>query len=223
VRICLFTMHSPAIERLAVLTVPNKSDYCCRNGYDFWHAPFKSRNHWFPGYDRIPHLLEILDSDMFDWVFWLGCDALITNLDVKLESIIDPEFGMVVASDGNELQMDSFLINSKCIPLLTEVWKTRDLNWGPYFEQSNLIMHLCDPRFGGLVRHVPQRTMNSMDYSLYPDYAAHNSCFAKRQDVFGNDGQWQPGDFVFHVPGRPIEVKDMALKERIPLIFSLAS
>lgn len=218
-RICLYTMHSMAIEEMARITVPNKSEYCCRNEYSFIQEPFTGRIHSFPGYERIPCLIDLLTSNMFDWVFWLGCDALITNLGIKLESIIDNSYGMIVATDGNELQMDSFLIqaNKGGQKLLERVWDERNKNHGPYFEQSNLIAQIAKPEFSGVVKYVPQRTLNSMQYDLYPDYYG-NPNFAKKVDCFGNDGEWHKGDFVFHIPGRPMNTKIDAIKSRINLI-----
>ena len=215
-RICLFTMHSPVIKRMAAMTVPNKSEYCCLHGYDFVQAAFTSEIHWWPGYERIPFMINLLKSEMWDWIFWLGCDAMITGPQIKLEGICDDNYGMIISSAANELQMDSLLFNKKCIGLFEEIWRTREDYLAPGFEQWSLIAQIAKPEFTGLIKHVPQRILNSMDYNLYPDYAAGSSNFAKQIDVFGNDGQWQPGDFVYHVPGRPLEVKEKSLREHIP-------
>jgi hypothetical protein len=49
---------------------------------------------------------------------------------------------------------------------------------------------------GDRIKFVPQRVMNSYNYDLYP-WAPH----IHKRDVSGNDGHWQPGDFLIHWPG----------------------
>lgn len=212
-------MHSLGIKEMADITVHNKTEYCTRHGYCYYQDVFTGGCHWFPGYDRIPALLMLLKTNSFDWIFWLGCDALITNMSIRLETIIDNNYGMIAATDGTELQMDSFLIQRarKGLELMERVWETRHETHGHYLEQSNLIKQSATPEFLGTVKLVPQKTMNSMRYGLYPDYQ-WNERFVKGIDCLGNSGEWSKGDFIFHVPGRPFQTKLAALREVEPFV-----
>lgn len=214
-RIALYTMHSPAIGQMADITIPNKSKYCCRNGYSLHQFSFTGERHKWPGYDRIPILIELLKSGMFDWIFWLGCDAMITNMGIKLESIVDSQYGMIIACDATQIQMDSFIVQSRSggLELLEAIWNTRDVEYGPWYEQSNLDSKRMESEFLDTVKIIPQRTMNSMIYELYPDLYSEFPRFASKTDCNGNVGQWERGDFVFHVPGRPLDVKLHMLRE----------
>lgn len=204
---------------MADLTIPNKSEYCIRHGYSFIQETFTAERHWFPGWDRIPCLIRLLKSDLFDWIWWLGCDCLITNLTIKVESLLDDTAGIIIATDANEIQMDSFFIQKghRGMELLEHVWNTRDQSLGPWFEQSNLMHHMYRDPYKYIVKIVPQRLMNSMQYDLYPDYYV-NPRFISKTDCIGTDGEWRPGDFVFHVPGRPLETKLRVLREKLPQI-----
>jgi hypothetical protein len=59
---------------------------------------------------------------------------------------------------------------------------------------------------GSGLKIVPQRLINSYDYDQYPGSIPH----VFKKDIFGNDGQWQLGDFLIQWPGIPND-------RRIPL------
>jgi hypothetical protein len=208
-------MHSPAIGEMAKITIPNKSEYCCRNQYSLHQASFTGERHAWPGYDRIPILIDLLKSEMFDWVLWLGCDCLITNLSIKLEDLVDNDYGMVIATDATQVQMDSFLVQpwNGGLDILRRIWESRDGQFGPWYEQSNLESKMNSERFKKTVKVVPQKIINSMRYELYPDLYEQFPRMKSATDCNGNDGQWSRGDFVFHIPGRDTETKVLLLKE----------
>lgn len=212
-------MHSDAtLGDMAKITVPNKVEYCRRHGYDYYQVPFTGECHSWPGYDRIPYLIALLKSGEYDWIFWLGCDALITNLSIKLEELTDRNFGMVISTDAFEVQMDSFLVQPRRggIELMEEIWATRDGKHGPNYEQSNLARKIETGKFRPVVKLVPQRVMNSFDYSLYP--ASWGARYGTATDRLGTNGQWQPRDFVFHVPGKELSKKISELQSKVPSI-----
>lgn len=219
--ICLYTMHSNStIGQMAALTVPNKIQYCNRHGYAYHEEPW--RGELFPGFERLPVLIYLLKCGYFDWVFWLGTDALITNLSRKLEELVDENHGMIMATDFTQIQMDSFLCQPKhgTIELLEAVWARRENPIGPWYEQSTLEHFMHEKRFRHTVKIVPQRRMNAYKHKWYSEWKSINSRVNHRLDCLGTDGEWQVGDFVFHIPGRPLETKMQALREIIPLIMA---
>lgn len=214
-RIALYTMHGPGIADMAAITVPNKVEYCTRHGYAYHESKHDGARHSWPGYDRLPDLIRWLRCGLYDWVFWLGTDCLITNLSTRLEEFIDPRYGMIIATDANEVQMDSFLVQrgARGEELLQRIWDTRFVSYGPNQEQSNLDAKIKVEGFGRSVKIIPQRKLNSYNYDLYAHEKAQG--FAAKTDFFGNDGQWRPGDFVFHVPGRGADVKIATLRDML--------
>ena len=216
--IALYTMHSAALAKMAAITVPNKTEYCYRHGYYYYQTVFDGKAHPWPGYDRLPYLIDLLRSGAHEWVFWLGTDCLITNFAVRLEDLTDRNVGMVIATDATEVQMDSFLVQAGCggIELLDAIWNDRNLNFGKNYEQSNLQAKMSTESFRSVVKILPQRAMNSFNYSIYPD--SWGTRFKTHVDCLGTNGDWQPGDFVFHVPGKGLDEKFSELKRIAPLV-----
>lgn len=52
------------------------------------------------------------------------------------------------------------------------------------------------PEYKDFVKEVPQKTMNSYVYGLYP-----TPFHAQKKDYLGRDGEWSNGDFLMHWPG----------------------
>lgn len=214
-KICLYTMQGHELSEMGKITAPNKLEYCNRHGYTFHQEPFT--NCMWQGFERLPHLAEMLYAGLFDWIYCLGCDALITNLNIRLETLINPAFGIIMATDAMMIQSDSFLIQNahNSLALLDKAWEHRGAPIGKASEQSTIQGLMSNPFYSNTVKLVPQRTLNSYEYSLYndmgPPYTSH-------RDRFGNDGQWQRGDFVLHVPGRPLDTKIRTLASHVPSI-----
>lgn len=213
--ICLYTMHNwQTIGAMAAMTVPNKIEYCRRHGYAYHEEVWTKA--MFPGFERLPVLIHLLKCGHFDWIFWLGTDALITNLSVPVESLIDDRAGIIVAADFNQIQLDSFLIQRRCggLEIMERVWEHHEIPIGQWYEQSTLHALMREREFSKTVKFVPQRRMNAYHHAWYSEFPESRT----RRDVHGHDGEWQRGDFVFHIPGRPLEIKLRALKKVLPLI-----
>jgi hypothetical protein len=61
------------------------------------------------------------------------------------------------------------------------------------------------------IKIVPQRIINSYDYSLYQFPKVTGT-----KDVLGVDGQWQPGDFMLHIVGG-MAMDKKSVQERIAI------
>lgn len=158
-RFCLYTMHAPSLAEMSAMTVPNKIEYCQRHGYSYYQEPYTGA--MWPGFERLPPLIGLLKSKLFDWVFWLGTDCLITNLNQKLETIValDPRAGLVISVDAFDLQMDAFLVrasDSRAIALLERVFDMRHNPPGTHEEQSSLSSIFRQPEFGDCVKLMPR-------------------------------------------------------------------
>lgn len=205
----IVTFSSPEWSELAALTEGNKALYCARHRYDLltFHGPWKLGVAWA----RIADVAALCRSHPADWLFFMGADTLITNFNVKLESLIDDKAHVIIANDCNGWNMDVMLI--RCSPeaaaYFDYVLSTREqFVFAAFMEQSAMIA--AAPKFPGLFKEVPQRTFNSYDYTLWGRAAI---------DCRGNDGQWQPGDFVFHAPGLPYEKKLETIKRILPQVI----
>src|SRR5665213_1974583 len=83
------------------ITWTGKIAYCKRWGYTPVHflqpertqesRDTEGHNQWY-GFAKIKRILEVLETGLYDWVFFTECDSLITNHDIKLEDIVDNNY-----------------------------------------------------------------------------------------------------------------------------------
>jgi hypothetical protein len=205
-------MHTPwSYQELADLTNPNKEKYCERHGYDFKPKfsdfnydkcaidPSKppGLNNLLIGFEKIFHIIDLIEEGKYEWIFWLGCDTLVTNHTIKLEDVVDNDYHFMVAYDCNEWNVDSFLIRAseeglgymKYIASKIEDYRTH--TW-----QEQQAMIDARDKFKDITKVVPQEDINSFEYSLYPTPQHQLG-----RDLMGNNGRWTKGHFVVHWPG----------------------
>ena len=198
------------LHELADLTMPNKVEYCDTHGYGFDTHELGGEGINIEGQYTFRRLGFVVDKlkngewDEWDWVWVCGLDVLITNMKIKLESIVDDNFGLIHSCDALEpclACMDSFLVSRKSIPLLECVMSYRDNPIGGLLEQSTTFSLVKEERFKGIRKLLPQRVMNSYQYKS-ENFTPYNHCgpnWPDAMDSLGHSGEWQPGDFVIHV------------------------
>jgi len=149
-------------------------------------------------FEKIKMMIDILKDDTIEWVWWIDCDALVTNFNIKLETIIDNNYDVVISSDFNGINTGSFLVKNS-VKGRTWLETIYSLRFVPRYinhkwpEQSAVMetAHL----YTDMMKIVPQKTFNSYKYSFYlPD---KNLWI----DRLNTNGDWTPGDFVIHFPG----------------------
>ena len=194
-KIALISLNSAEYAPLADLTFyKNKMLYCQKYGYDYINRTDGLTNLKI-GYVKIFVIKQILDKMEHDWLYWCGCDTLITNFNKKLEDFCDDKYHFIVAVDCNALNADSFFIRNSpegrnYINTLLSRMPTYISH--PWCEQQAMIDSIDE--FQDIINIVPQKLINAYDYSLYPDRP-------NELDVNGNNGAWSPGDFLIHWPG----------------------
>lgn len=216
-KILVLSPYSPALEELASLTLPNKRKYCERHGYEFVAPPLEDagiNSVAMYGFRRLPMVIEKLKTGDYDWIWVAGCDVIVTNQAIKLESITDENYGMIVSAEALTVCMDSFLVSPRCILFLERVMSHREKPIGDFHEQSTIEELVKLDEFKGIRKVVPQRVMNSYRYSTMDMYGFLSERFLTGTDSLGFSGEWQPGDFVFHCPGHnEIDFKVNIIKE----------
>ena len=198
----LVTAHNEGYQPLADITWnQNKLLYAERHGYD---AIAKTDGYKYPlpfiSFERTELIIELLESGRYDWIHACGCDTMITNFTIRLEDLADNDYDFVIATDCYNINNDSFLARASDITInwLKHVVSVREqYATAKWFDQSAMIesIDMMEDR----IKIVPQRELNSYDYDLYP-IEPH----IYKKDMFGNDGQWQPGDFLIHWPAVPV-------------------
>jgi hypothetical protein len=125
---------------------------------------------------------------------------MITNFTIKIEDKIIPEYDLIIATDCNEINNDSFLIKNsewsknylKQIVELEPKYRNHF-----FYEQQAMIDTYLEHK--DKIKIVPQRYLNSYKNDLYP----HQLPF----DCLGNDGTWQKGDWLIHWPGTSLDLR----------------
>jgi len=219
-KIVFTSLHDAGYQRLADITLEkNKKVYCEKHGYplvvksDGWHEGLAM------GYEK-----AYLFKDAFnahpdaDWLFFSECDTLITNMDIRLESIIfgiDPKIHLIITTDANGINAGNmFLRNS------TEAYRYLDemLKCVPNYPHEQAFIQDSYHGFGRLskryrpiIQVVPQYVFNSYEYRTikwtkrgFSHEMSHEKFSA---DDLGNRGQWEKGDFLIHWPNTSLELR----------------
>jgi hypothetical protein len=155
------------------------------------------------GFNKIHYVLELFQQHPeIEWMLFSECDATVTNLNIRLEDRIDNDYHFIIPVDRLNLNSGNFLARNseqgraylQMIVDREEAYK--DVEWA---EQQVIIDSIEE--FQTIVKIVPQRYMNSYIQAPY-DYCD------VRTDVLGNSGEWEPGDWILHLPGlhKPVRI-----------------
>lgn len=199
-KFALVTAHNDAYQPLADITWDqNKKLYAERHGYD---AIAMTDGFQFPlpqiSFERTQLIIKLLESGQYDWIHACGCDTMITNFNIRLEDLIDEDYDFLIATDCFNINNDSFLVRNAptSIAWLQHVVSVREQYADHYWYDQQAMIDTME-MMGDRISIVPQRYLNSYDYDQYPGSIPH----VYKKDMFGNDGQWAPGDFLIQWPG----------------------
>jgi len=170
------TFWTPEFALFGDQTEANKRAYCERHGYRF-ACPRERRSDRPPSWEKLLILADATRES--DWAWWIDADAIITNPEIRLESLASLDVDMVIAADENGLNCGVFGLRS--CPwsrlLLADAWECDQFIEHSWWEQAAIRHLLADPARMSRVEVVGQRRMNS--------YVS----------------DWRPGDFILHLPG----------------------
>lgn len=194
------TLHDSNYSELAEITLPNKTLYCEKHGYNL----ISKTNNWndIPiGYEKFFLIKEIFEKNPYcKWVFFSECDTLITNMDITLENIIkDEPNDIVLTSDFNGINVGSFFIKNSPIGIkFLDVIKE---NVGKFSNELEFIDSVYkQPEWQNLISVYPSKVFNAYNYHFY------------NRDP-REDGNWLPGYFMIHTPSLPVNTRIDIVKE----------
>jgi hypothetical protein len=215
----LITHHDSGYKPLADITWnQNKAEYANMHNYAM-HAKTENWTCTLPnglmsGFEKIHFAKEILEEhDHYEWIWWTGSDTLITNFGTRIEDRVINSHHFVIAVDVNGINADSILIRNTAEGkgFLDDIISKKEEGLKFWDGEQRIINYLCGfpgtsepgwPRgndlkvcdkYKNIVKLVPQRYMNSFNYSLYPQYQPPN-------DKFNRNGNWVLGDWLIHWP-----------------------
>lgn len=191
------TMHDQGYQALSQVTFDkNKVLYCDKHDYEL----AAKTDGWSDVvyFDKIQYLIDILENNPeVKWVWWLDCDALITNFSKKIEDYVDDNYHIIMSTDVNGMNCGSFFVKNSpqalewLYMILDHKERYKIKKWDNP-EQTPMIMTYI--KYKDWIKLVPQKEINSYNYALlYPTLS--------NKDMLGVVGEWAPGDWVLHWPG----------------------
>lgn len=189
--IMLISGFTDNISQFGTLSCANKMAFCTLNGYQikiFKDKDFDKRR--LPAWSKLKFIRSTILNHKSDvkWVFWSDADAIITNFSTNLCDFVQTDADIVITKDHNNFNTGNFFMRvcDWSAELLVKAWKMTKYLDHPWFEQRAIIELFENKDILSHVKVVPQRDFNS-----YPGNIAKNK-----------QGDYQPGDFILHFPGR---------------------
>jgi hypothetical protein len=192
-KICFFQVTSSEIKEYSDISVRLNKEYCRIHNYDYLEVPTVNTTTHAPQWSKIFQIKRLLETENYDYYFFLDADAIVINRNCKLEDFInkmktDIAFSENGANGGRLINTGSFIANSKTISLFNQcidlsVTVKKDKKRG-YWHEQDVINDMYDD--GWKMDVFPMNTINS--YWAY--------------DLESNDEQ-----FIYHFMARPVEEK----------------
>lgn len=191
------TFYYPNFKSLADKTTPNHRAYCNKHGYTYNPFVF-SEELTGTGYQKLCQagkanailaLRTLQIQSKADYLFTIGCDALFTNMDITLESLVEYYEGMdiVIGTDWDGPNASQLLVkNSKNSRRYFQEIMAYIANDGEH-EQRYFKDY---PR--PFIARAAQKKINSYDHEL-------------RLEEFNDKRHWTEGDFILHMAGSTLE------------------
>lgn len=217
----IVTIHNESYAELAGMTFDkNKIPYCEKHSYKLFAKTSNFSEGTKVYFDKLRHCLEVLEQNPdLKWIWWLDCDAVITNFNKKIEEFCDNNFICVLTCDNNSPNNGSFFLKNcdKSKQFLRDVLSVEDsfLDFNTFYKGcpwDNAAWNKIydnSPEYQTLFKIQRQRDFNS--YSYISDYHRLTN---RDMAMTGELNQWQPGDFVVHYAGLGLypEIRDMLVE-----------
>jgi hypothetical protein len=196
-KVCCCTYYSPSYKALANISIPNLSEYCMKHNYAVCVQSIDDDKWEYKKHELFKDLFE----EDYDLIWYRDIDSVITNMNIPITDFVDKEGDFFLTQDFNELNGGSVIIkNSHYGRMLNNsilrFGRERYENEQNYYNKEVMVMRICETKV------LPHPSINSYDYSLYPECKE----YVDREDL----GDWKEGNFVLHVPalsmGKRIEV-----------------
>lgn len=172
-------LDTPNIAPYGDLSLRTKQEYAARHGLGITAIRDTLDASRPPSWSKIPLCLQALEKS--DWLWWLDADAAITNPEIDVRQYCDEAADMIATKDENGLNCGSFLLRNSegARRLLDATWNRTALIHHQWWEQGAMHVVLQQQPDIAIVKFIDQRAINS--------YVEN----------------WQPGDLVIHLAGKP--------------------
>lgn len=201
-RICVLMLYTEGWSDIANIVLPNAKEYCERHGYHLEGIMYRQNDFKLDfGYNKLLWIQCLFEKDLFDMIWSLDMDTLITNHNYRIEDFIKDE-DFYIAKDVNGINGGSFIIKKSnwSMSFLNELLDLRGKE-GMHCEQDAMRAYFEKNGYEN-VKILPHPSINSYKYELYPEFDISEEI----------EGQWKAGNFVLHLPALSIEKRLQILK-----------
>jgi len=130
-KICVFSVYDEAYEDIASVSLfDNFKEYCSLRDYKLQVKKIEKTEAMSSAWHKISTCLEILDTDEFDYVFFMDADCLFIDTTKSLESFIDDDYFLVCGETYDPITRKPSIISSHLLfkncdeskEFLKEIW-----------------------------------------------------------------------------------------------------
>ena len=220
-KICVLVSYDEGYKRMASYTVrDNIRKYCDLHGYDL-HIDYQEKfsNGKPSQWQKIRAARELLETNKYDWVFYLDTDCIIMNPDIKLESFMDDNCSFIVprhcieavdtpTSEGNIISSQFFVKNDEFgKDILDEIWLAEGNDKVNQFDYEGRQIRILinNGKYKNRIKLVEEKRLNRFWY--------FNNPFMVFKFKGINENVWQKGDFIIHVTGYDTEARVRLLSD----------
>lgn len=207
-KIAIVSMYNDKQQDLGEESWPNKEAYAKLHGYE----AYCKTSDWTITpihFEKLVYMLDVMkEHPHLDWVWWMDNDSIITNFETRIEDIVDNDYHVIITVDHASLNAGSFIVRNTAqgrgwLEFLLSLYDHyKDNRWPEQQPMTDRYISFKD-----IIKVLPQKVMNSYDYTLYG---------VPNLDLTWQSGQWEPGDFVLHVPALPNQTRIALFKQLSP-------
>ena len=196
-------------EEIREISWPLMEQYCKIHGYDFVTRTEILLQDRHPSWSKLPFLKSLLSS--YDITIWFDDDIVLTQPDVRIESLIEPFLGsdQVIAVSANSNAPFNFgLIVCKpnagpCLDKISQAM-TEETRYGLLWEETaSKDLYVSDPVFKEQVYIVPRRILQGF----------HRAC--SHEDYIWS---WKEKTFSMHVAGFPKDTRIEYMRQTVEIL-----
>ena len=200
-RIMVFTEYGSNYKPIANITVPINKSYCEKHGYEWRELILDGTGNEYY-YKKHEFIRDVFDKDEADLIFYLDCDAIITNHTKRLQSFMTYGAQFWITEHAGELNGGAILVrkSNRGNDVNNFILAHRDKFQN---EQNCINYYKKELLYANTMATLKHPAFNSLDYSQYPEFPN-----LRRSE----DGCWNEGDFVLHTPALSIEQRIKILK-----------
>lgn len=206
-KIAIQILFTESWHPLSQIVLPNADEYCRAHSYQphfvVYEEPYPSDF----GFTKLTEARDLFENGV-DVVVSMDLDTMITNHLIPIESFLERDKGAYFTFDVNGLNCGVFiLVNSDWTKDFIDRTLERKGRPNIHCEQDAIADYLKEFPTSGKVKMCNHPSFNSYLYEEYKEYGKPSH----------EDGQWQLGDFVLHIPGVSME-RRMRLLSKVQII-----